>query len=357
MSNVPAVSVAMSVRNGRRFVGRAINSVMSQTFENLELVIVDDASDDETWQILRDAKACDGRVRLVRNAGRRGLSGAHNRGLCMCRGPLVARMDHDDICEPTRISEQVALLERRPDLAGCGTLTTEIDDHDRVTARPDGLPGTGEAAYLDWWMCLGSPIWHPTSMLRREWIERLGGYSKAAPYAEDYDLFSRLFRAGGRMEIVMRRLLRYRRGAFNTTQINRKSQRGDGEVPRLAHVTHLVGREPDPAAFRLMRQTLSWLETPDPGELAANLPSLLSLLRDCRSAVLPKASPAARNAVDRFASEHLLRHGGTLLKTDPRAAISVGHHVARLPGHRLAGLRLATAAARCLAGNLRRAAV
>ena len=357
MTPAPTVSVAMSVRNGRRFVRAAIDSVLSQTFGDFEFVIVDDASDDETWQILRDARDRDKRIRLVRNAENRGLSGAHNRGLCMCRGEFVARMDHDDVCEPTRLEKQVDLLRRRPDLAGCGTLRTEIDDDDRYRESPGGEPGTGEAAYLDWWMCLGNPIWHPTSVLRREWIERLGGYSRAAPYAEDFDLFSRLFRAGGRMEVVMERLLKYRRGEHNTTQLNRKDQRGDGEVPRRRHVAHLVGRDPADVPFRLMRQTLGWLETPDHAELAANLGPTLRLIGDCRRAIWPGANAAARAAMDDFAALHLLRRGGALLADHPRASLSVGRYVAGLPGHRAAGLRLCATAARCVAGRLRRAAI
>jgi glycosyltransferase involved in cell wall biosynthesis len=347
----PSVSVALSVYNGARFIAKAVDSVLGQTFPDFEFVIVDDASDDGTADLL--GRYTDPRLHVIRNERQLGHSGAHNRGLAACRAPLIARMDHDDICEPTRLEKQVAFMAANPSAAGCGTCIIEIDDQDREVLRPDGEPGTGEPAYLNWWMTLGNPVWHPTSLLRRDVIHAVGEYGYDHPFAEDFDLFSRIVRAGHDLHVLPERLLRYRRGDFNTTQIKRREQRRDGDRVRRNHLTWLLREPPDEPTSILMRQTLGWLEDPPPAELADQVGAVLDLIRRTRAAAIRRASPSARQAIDRYLTKHLLRRGEMLLASHPAASLAIGRRLLRLAGAKQQGLRLLWRATRCQIGGLR----
>src|SRR5690606_27684846 len=114
-SPAPAVSVLLPVHNGARFLPATLQSLWRQTFTDFEVVAVDDASTDDTPVIL--AAEGDARLRVTRNEANLGLVGTLNRGLRLCRGSFVARIDDDDLCEPERLAEQVRYLSEHPDLA------------------------------------------------------------------------------------------------------------------------------------------------------------------------------------------------------------------------------------------------
>src|SRR4029079_10086491 len=105
----PAISVAMSVYNGERFLGPAIESILAQTFGDFEFLILDDGSRDATTQIVLDYAARDARVRPILRENR-GLVASLNQLLDEARAPLVARMDADDIARPERFERQIAFL-------------------------------------------------------------------------------------------------------------------------------------------------------------------------------------------------------------------------------------------------------
>ena len=120
----PAVSVVMAVRNGMPWVAEAVTSVLGQTLADLELIVIDDGSSDDTAAAL--AAFRDGRLRLVRQDPA-GLTRSLNRGLGLARAPLVARLDADDTAQPDRLMRQAALLASRPDIGLVGTGALEVD--------------------------------------------------------------------------------------------------------------------------------------------------------------------------------------------------------------------------------------
>jgi glycosyltransferase involved in cell wall biosynthesis len=126
MSKVPAVSIVMPVYNASAFLHQAIQSVFAQTFTDWELVIVDDASTDGSFEYLQ--RISDARVRLVRNERKLGHPATVNRGNDLARCKWIARMDADDIILPMRIEKQVQALEADPeiDALGCGTFMTNV---------------------------------------------------------------------------------------------------------------------------------------------------------------------------------------------------------------------------------------
>lgn len=118
----------MPVYNGAPYVAEAIESIRKQTLRNWELLIVDDASTDGSWKIIREASANDKRIKLFRNRTNKGLVASLNKLIPLTRGVFVARMDADDISLPHRLQKQVTYLRRNPDLVACGGQTLVIND-------------------------------------------------------------------------------------------------------------------------------------------------------------------------------------------------------------------------------------
>ena len=136
----PAVSVIMPVFNGRRYLAKAIASVLAQTFADFELIVVDDGSTDRTPEILARFAENDARIRIVSRPNT-GIVGALNDAIAVARGEFLARMDADDLCEPERFAKQVEYLRAHPDCVIHGTQILRID--------PGDLPIGPETQLLD----------------------------------------------------------------------------------------------------------------------------------------------------------------------------------------------------------------
>jgi glycosyltransferase involved in cell wall biosynthesis len=193
----PAVSVILPVHNGGEYLAAAVSSILGQSFHNLELLLVDDRSDDgaiaglDTW----DERLC------ILNSKQSGVAGAFNYGLARARGSFIARMDADDLSLPERLAQQLDYLESHPGVDICGG---------GVEIFSDQVLGAGNLRYQDWLnncrspekirreLFIESPIPNPTAMFRRDAIDRLGGY-RNPDWPEDYDLFLRADAAGMRM--------------------------------------------------------------------------------------------------------------------------------------------------------------
>ena len=194
---LPQVSILMPIRNEARYLQAALNSLNSQTLTKWELIAVDDGSCDETPQILAAAIKLDARVHVIRREGG-GLVAALNAGMKACRGPLLARMDGDDICHPRRLELQAAYLDARPDT---GLVACNFKHFPRTGLKQ------GMIDYESWQNSLTdhsliirdlfveSPFVHPGIMTRRTIMEDLGGYHHNS-WPEDYDLWLRMAASG-----------------------------------------------------------------------------------------------------------------------------------------------------------------
>jgi glycosyltransferase involved in cell wall biosynthesis len=204
----PTVSVIMPVRNGGKYLETAVNSILGQSFSSLELILVDDHSNDDAINGLSKA---DPRLVLLENP-ERGVSSAFNSGLFRARGEFIARMDSDDISMPARIARQCSYFQSHPEVDICGG---------RVEIFADGEVAGGNVRYQAWLnaccspaeisreLFIESPIPNPTAMFRREAILRLGGYGDPC-WPEDYDLFLRADALGMQMGKPEHTLLRWR---------------------------------------------------------------------------------------------------------------------------------------------------
>jgi len=201
----------MPCYNAEDTVDKAVQSILQQSLERLELILVDDGSRDGTAAKLAEWASSDRRVRVIARS-HEGILGALNAGLSHCQAPYVARMDADDIARPERLARQVETLDAHPDLAVVGSL---------VEGFPQEDVREGFRIYLDWLnrlvthdaivreIFIESPLAHPSVCMRRRWLERVGGYQDHG-WPEDYDLWLRLYLAGARFAKVPEVLLYWR---------------------------------------------------------------------------------------------------------------------------------------------------
>ena len=200
-----AVSVVMSVFNAERFLGESIESILAQSFEECELIAIDDGSTDASSEILNRYAREDGRVRVVRRS-HEGLPESLNFGCALAEGKYIARMDGDDIALPARFERQVDFLDRHPEVAILGTQLERIrEDGTRIDVTNVPLEHAEIAANMQKFCCMH----HPTVMMRAAAVRALGGYREAFHTAEDHDLW---LRAAERFELanLSEILLRYR---------------------------------------------------------------------------------------------------------------------------------------------------
>jgi hypothetical protein len=186
----PRVSVVLPVYNGAADVRRAIDSILSQTFRDLELIVIDDGSTDATPRILDEI--ADPRVRVFhqRNCG---LPETLNRAIALCRGYYVARQDHDDLSLPTRLERQVTFMDAHTD---CGLLGTRAEIHVGDVASGRAIDHPLHHPALCFELLFDTPFVHSSVMVRKAVFDAVGGYSTdpARQPPEDYELWPRIAR-------------------------------------------------------------------------------------------------------------------------------------------------------------------
>lgn len=221
------VTVLMAVHNGEPYVREAVRSVLDQTFDDFEFVIVDDASTDATTQIVEGFD--DHRIRLLRNELNLGQVPSLNRGLREARGEYVARIDADDACLPTRLARQVAVLDAEPRVCLVGTWMQAVDERGHPLARLEKrLDDYVDLVYHT--LIMRVYVSHPAAMYRREPVLALGAYDEATGPSEDKDLWRKLVLERCEARIVPEILVRYRLHGEQLSQTRAEYQRRiDGE--------------------------------------------------------------------------------------------------------------------------------
>lgn len=239
----PALSVAMSVYNGERFLAAAIESVLGQSFGDFEFLIVDDGSSDSSLAICEGYAARDPRLRVIARPNR-GLVASLNQLLDEAQAPLVARMDADDICLPDRFERQIAFLAAHSDYGVIGSLTTDIDEQDQPYPLTTAEHPLTHEEFLARIESRGPLLAHPTVMYRRAVVQEAGGYHAAFRHCEDYDLWLRLAHRT-RIANLPQRLLRYRHYAGQVSNRHALEQQIGVAVSHIAYRERRAGR-PDP---------------------------------------------------------------------------------------------------------------
>jgi glycosyltransferase involved in cell wall biosynthesis len=192
MSRRPAISVLIPAYNAERYVLQSVQSVLAQTYEDFELIVVNDASTDRTLEVL--SAISDKRLRVLNNSSNLGVVGAGNRALNEATGRYIARLDADDLSLPTRFAKQIAFLDQNPRVLVLGTEQSVLE---RGEIRFSRQPADADPQILKWMLHVSNPIGHPSTMFRAEVIGDLGVYMREEfKFAEDFDFLHRMLRLG-----------------------------------------------------------------------------------------------------------------------------------------------------------------
>ena len=243
----PTVSILMPVYKTSQYLREAVDSMLSQTFTDFELIVLNDCSPDNAEDILDEYTD----PRIVRYLGEKnvGLANVLNVGMRMAKGKYIARMDSDDLSTPNRLEVQVDYLEQHPniDLCSCGMILFGAKDGKWVReSDPDKVRIT--ALFF-------SPILHASSIWRKEVFEREGLYfeQEMVP-AEDYDLWCRALAKGLRMVNIPECMYLYRIHANQATGNTERTSRKEREVQeRFLHAIYPDAGENEIARIAAMK--------------------------------------------------------------------------------------------------------
>ena len=217
----------MPVRNGAEYVAEALQSILTQDLADIEVILVDDGSSDDSVAIAESLGKSDGRVQIAANRGS-GIVDALNMGISLARAPLVARMDSDDVSLPGRLRLQVERFDAEPDLQLLGTAGLSIDRTGRRLGEIEVPVGGQQISSA---LSERNPVLHPTAMFRTEIARQVGGYRRAFAYAEDYDLWMRLSETG-RVANTQAKLVKLRTHPAQTSKIKRDQQKAASALAR-----------------------------------------------------------------------------------------------------------------------------
>ncbi len=199
----PRISVILPCYNAESTLEETLQSLVAQTLQDFEVLMVDDGSTDDTGRILDDWAKNDSRFKHISQA-HSGVISASNAGMLASVSPYIARLDADDRALPQRLEKQVTFLESNPEYALVSSL---------VKAFPEGEVGEGFQVYLEWLNALvtdeqikreifvESPLPNPSVTFRREWLLKMNGYEERG-FPEDYDLYLRMYLTGAKFSKI-----------------------------------------------------------------------------------------------------------------------------------------------------------
>ncbi len=218
----PRVSILLSAYNSEQFIQPCVRSLLDQTFEDFELLVVDDGSTDRTWEILKSFN--DPRLKVARQDNM-GLTVTLNVLLAQAKGVYIGRQDADDYSLPERIEKEVRFLDSHADIALVGTWSVQIDDDNEEIYRfePEARP---EA--LNQLLVEQNPFIHGSWLVRREALLQLGGYREEFRCSQDYDLLLRMkenYRVSNIPEVLYAK--RHTSGMVSVRNVSRQSYFGE----------------------------------------------------------------------------------------------------------------------------------
>ncbi len=209
---VPAVSVVMPAYNAAAYIRQAIESILAQTLQDFELIILDDCSTDGTWSIVQAYAQREPRIVAVRNDKNLGIAGNRNKGVSLARGKFLAWQDADDISLPTRLEKQCRYLAQYPQVGIVGGFLQFFDERGFHGVRRYAA----EDAELRKHIFRYSPVAQPAAMIRKQCLDEAGQYDLRYPPAEDIDMSFRIgqsYKFANLQEIVVQ----YRKHASSAT--------------------------------------------------------------------------------------------------------------------------------------------
>ena len=228
----PKISVLMPVYNGDKFLAKAVNSILNQTFNNFEFIIINDGSTDNSLTILKSFN--DKRINIINNTENKGITFALNKGLKSAKGKYIARQDQDDISDPNRFLLQIEYLEKHNiDLVDTNFIFIDENDHyiqdyEKRYFKPDET-----LSHLFFYEMVHSSILCKKSLFNKYSVQY-----RERP-TEDYDLFIRLAKAGMRAGRLDRKLIKQRKHSNSMCGSNWESIKKDIDLMRIELVKDL----------------------------------------------------------------------------------------------------------------------
>jgi len=198
------ISVIMSVYNSEKHLRKSIESILSQSYENFEFIIVDDFSNDSSWKIIQDYSAKDKRINAYRREKNLGLTKNLNFMINKSKGEFIARMDSDDISLKNRLYEQIEYMKNNPKIDILGTASIEIDNEEKCV----NIKKYPEEDFMNY-ICKASPVLHPTVMLKSSVFSKLS-YNEKFRTSQDLDLWFRCLKNGYKFANINTPLLKFR---------------------------------------------------------------------------------------------------------------------------------------------------
>ena len=236
VKQAPRISVVLPTCNSETYLEEAIDSLLAQTFEDFELLVVDDNSNDRTLALLADYQKKDPRISVIPGPGN-GLAAALNFGVRKARGEFIARMDADDIARDNRFQKQVEMLDANPEVGACGTLFQQFIDGNDLHVHMEKVRLSD--------LLYGCYIGHPTVMFRRQlFIDHELFYNEALRYSEDYELWSRAIRFT-KLGNVPENLLWYRRHSKSASVMHKADISSVDVAIKLDMIDYVTGGLPE----------------------------------------------------------------------------------------------------------------
>lgn len=216
----PKVSLVMAVYNGERFLKESIESILAQSFKDFEFIIIDDGSIDATPSILHAYSSIDPRVKIISNEKNIGLTRSLNKGIGVCSGAYIARMDAGDTSEPERFTRQVLFLDNNKNCGLVGTWGYVIDEDNKKIGEMK-YPTDDRSLKKD--LIKYNPFVHSSIMVRANILKQVGFYNENWIYAQDYELYFRISRCS-EVANIADHLVSYRVYSKSITNTKNKKQ-------------------------------------------------------------------------------------------------------------------------------------
>lgn len=237
------ITVGIPVYNGEKFIAKTLDSILNQTYKNLEIIVSDNGSSDKTVEIVREYIKKDRRLKLNQNVENLGYSGNLNKIIELSDSDYIAIYHADDIYEATIIEEQVKFLQENKELAGCFTLGKMIDENNNYIKNKFLFTESNikENLIIDLKKYIktlfsygGSMLICPTSMIKKEVYNMLNGYDERLKYIEDQDMWIRILEKY-ELGILVKELINYRVHSNQGSSYYSNVHRGE----LSAHLVHI----------------------------------------------------------------------------------------------------------------------
>lgn len=213
-SGEPKISIIMSNYNGEQFIEHAIESVINQTYTDFEFIIIDDCSTDRSRIIIDSFN--DHRIKKVFFEKNEHMVYAFNYAISMASGEYIARIDSDDYWHPDKLTRQIDYMDKHSECGACFTLVNVVDETDTLLTADDTdrvklfeVDNRSQAEWIKYFYFSGSCLCHPSVLMRKEAIERVGVYNYSLVQIQDFELWIRIAKKY-EIYVIQERLTNYR---------------------------------------------------------------------------------------------------------------------------------------------------